>query len=111
MSIMNRLKLIAFVMMALWMGTTTCACSSGGDSDGKTEQKPNQKPDQKPDEGSEETPEPKPEAIPGPSANRKPGIDATSPATVAKSLGLGWNLGNQFDAHNNGDPSETAWGN
>lgn len=108
---MNRLKLIAFVMMALWMGTTTCACSSGGDSDGKTEQKPNQKPDQKPDEGSEETPEPKPEAIPGPSANRKPGIDATSPATVAKSLGLGWNLGNQFDAHNNGDPSETAWGN
>ena len=26
-------------------------------------------------------------------------------------LGIGWNLGNQFDAHNNGVSSETAWGN
>jgi len=26
-------------------------------------------------------------------------------------LGLGWNLGNQFDAFNNGKASETAWGN
>ena len=26
-------------------------------------------------------------------------------------LGLGWNLGNHFDAHNNGVSGETAWGN
>ncbi len=31
-------------------------------------------------------------------------------ATV-RSLGLGWNLGNQLDAINNGVSSETAWGN
>lgn len=31
--------------------------------------------------------------------------------TVAKKLGLGWNLGNQLDAQNNGIASETAWGN
>lgn len=30
---------------------------------------------------------------------------------VAKALGLGWNLGNQLDAHNNGVADETAWGN
>ena len=30
---------------------------------------------------------------------------------AAKSLGLGWNLGNQLDAHNSGVANETAWGN
>lgn len=38
----------------------------------------------------------------------------TSPVTpveMAALLGMGWNLGNQFDAHNNGVASETAWGN
>ena len=30
---------------------------------------------------------------------------------VAKNLGMGWNLGNQFDAYSNGVSSETAWGN
>lgn len=30
---------------------------------------------------------------------------------VAQSLGLGWNLGNQLDAHNNGIANETVWGN
>lgn len=29
----------------------------------------------------------------------------------ARSLGLGWNLGNQMDAHINGTASETVWGN
>lgn len=38
-------------------------------------------------------------------------IDATSSYTVAESLGLGWNLGNQMDAFNNGAASETCWGN
>ena len=31
--------------------------------------------------------------------------------SIAYQLGLGWNLGNQFDAHNNGVANETAWGN
>lgn len=30
---------------------------------------------------------------------------------MAQKLGLGWNLGNHFDAYNNGVSGETAWGN
>lgn len=30
---------------------------------------------------------------------------------VAKSLGMGWNLGNQLDSHSNGIANETIWGN
>lgn len=30
---------------------------------------------------------------------------------MAQKLGLGWNLGNHFDAHNNGVSGETFWGN
>ena len=36
--------------------------------------------------------------------------DAKNPAEVLKAMGMGWNLGNQFDAQNNGVSSETAWG-
>ena len=32
-------------------------------------------------------------------------------ADYAARLGLGWNLGNQFDSYNDGVSSETAWGN
>ncbi len=39
------------------------------------------------------------------------GVTATDPYEVSKQLGLGWNLGNQFDAHINGVADETAWGN
>lgn len=38
-------------------------------------------------------------------------ITSSNPREVVAALGLGWNLGNQFDAHNNGVASETAWGN
>lgn len=38
-------------------------------------------------------------------------IVGDTPWTVAKSLGLGWNLGNQLDANNNGVAGETLWGN
>ena len=31
--------------------------------------------------------------------------------TIARKLGIGWNLGNHFDAHNNGVSGETLWGN
>jgi endoglucanase len=30
---------------------------------------------------------------------------------IARKLGLGWNLGNQMDAHSNGVAGETVWGN
>lgn len=33
------------------------------------------------------------------------------PGDPAASVGLGWNLGNQMDAYNNGVAGETAWGN
>lgn len=32
-------------------------------------------------------------------------------AEVARQIGLGWNLGNQFDSNNNGVSGETLWGN
>lgn len=38
-------------------------------------------------------------------------IDGSSVHTLARSIGLGWNLGNNLDAQNNGKASETAWGN
>lgn len=38
-------------------------------------------------------------------------IEGSTPREVALSLGVGWNLGNQMDAYNNGVSSETAWGN
>lgn len=40
--------------------------------------------------------------------NTMSGSDAMA---IAKSFGLGWNLGNQLDAHNNGIANETSWGN
>lgn len=38
-------------------------------------------------------------------------IVGDTPWTVAQSLGLGWNLGNQLDAYSNGVAGETLWGN
>ena len=38
-------------------------------------------------------------------------ISGETPAEVANSMGLGWNLGNQLDAHNSGYADETCWGN
>lgn len=31
--------------------------------------------------------------------------------SIISKMGMGWNLGNQLDSHNNGVASETAWGN
>lgn len=31
--------------------------------------------------------------------------------SIISQMGMGWNLGNQLDSHNNGVASETAWGN
>ena len=38
-------------------------------------------------------------------------ISGETPAEIANSMGLGWNLGNQLDAHNSGYADETCWGN
>lgn len=37
--------------------------------------------------------------------------DENTSVGYARALGLGWNLGNQFDANNNGVAGETVWGN
>jgi len=34
----------------------------------------------------------------------------SSASQIVADMGAGWNLGNQFEANNNGYPSETAWG-
>lgn len=39
------------------------------------------------------------------------GITGGDAWAVAKSLGLGWNLGNQLDSHDKGVANETAWNN
>ena len=38
-------------------------------------------------------------------------IDGSNAREVALSLGVGWNLGNQMDAHSDGVSGETFWGN
>jgi endoglucanase len=38
-------------------------------------------------------------------------IENVNSLEMARKLGLGWNLGNQLDAHANGVASETSWGN
>ena len=38
-------------------------------------------------------------------------VSGETPWDICASLGLGWNLGNQLDAHNDGIAEETAWGN
>lgn len=42
---------------------------------------------------------------------QKGGIGGATPVEIARSMGMGWNLGNQMDAHNNGIANETCWGN
>lgn len=38
-------------------------------------------------------------------------VEGDNPRNVARSIGLGWNLGNQLDAYREGVARETAWGN
>lgn len=38
-----------------------------------------------------------------------PSLPSNDAVGVARMLGLGWNMGNEMEAHNNGDPDETAW--
>lgn len=52
-----------------------------------------------------------PDPEPGTDWLNEPELQQNHALEVAKELGLGWNLGNQMDAHNSGVASETAWGN
>lgn len=71
-----------------------------------------QSPD-KMDEPVEAAPDPEPTPEPEPDPTPEPGPELTSltPEMVYEAMGLGWNLGNQLDAHANGVSNETCWGN
>lgn len=43
--------------------------------------------------------------------NKEPEPSVDNVESMARKLGMGWNLGNQMDAYNNEVASETAWGN
>lgn len=47
----------------------------------------------------------------GNDSDPQPVPDGSLPWQMAERLGIGWNLGNHFDAHNNGVSGETFWGN
>lgn len=53
-------------------------------------------------------PDPEPET---PDTPDNPDTPTDGSVAFAKSMGLGWNLGNQMDAQNNGKADETCWGN
>lgn len=74
---------LPFMMMA--------ACSSTPAGNELPADKPETPPSEQPS-----TPDPEPSSI--------------SSVEFAESLAPGWNLGNQFDAYNNGVAAETAWG-
>lgn len=40
---------------------------------------------------------------------KDPTLPNNDAVAMAKKIGMGWNLGNQLEANNNGVPSETAW--
>lgn len=44
-------------------------------------------------------------------AGKGSAIDGPDAASIARSMGMGWNLGNQMDAYNNDVANETCWGN
>lgn len=46
-----------------------------------------------------------------PSPTEAPTMKDISAVDIVKELGIGWNLGNSFDASGNGLAAETAWGN
>ena len=118
---MKRKHFYIWLVAAMLMGGTLMSC---GDDDNKTDDPNNQENtenNQNP-ENNQQNPENNQEqtqrAAYTPlqtSAGTIPAdaitlADAKNPAEVLKAMGMGWNLGNQFDAQNNGVSSETAWG-
>ena len=56
-------------------------------------------------------PEPVPDPEPDPEPEPEPELTPLTVDMVHNALGLGWNLGNQLDAHIDGVANETSWGN
>lgn len=81
-------------LLILFVGLTGCSPSSG--ENGGT---------------PEPTPTPSPAPAPDPDPSPGPNLSALTVDMVCDALGLGWNLGNQLDAHANGVSDETCWGN
>ncbi len=98
-------KLTLCVAVATLLASGVMACSEDEESKhDKTENPQNQvSPDNPSDSSTNNQPDNNPEARPC-----KLG-EATTPIAVRNAMGMGWNLGNQFDAYDNGVSSETAW--
>lgn len=99
-------KFLALLLFAASMFTTACGTDDEpieGPSKPSTEQ-PGTSEEQP---GEEQKPEQKPEDNTG----KEPAEQEIDAMAFAQSLGIGWNLGNSFDAHYNGTANETCWGN
>ncbi len=77
-----KLSRLYVVVVALWSVVSACGCGRNSQNGGAS--------------GGDD---PKPAPVENPAL------------VMAARLGLGWNLGNQMDSHNDGVAEETAWGN
>lgn len=97
---MNISKKLAAAAAAVMLLT---ACGSGADTADTSDVQTTAETAAAEDTVSEETAAPEEEA-----ASDWTELDSTQ---ITEEMGLGWNLGNQFEAVVNGTPEETAWGN
>ena len=84
-------------ILILFVGLIASCSPSSGENGGNPEPEPSPSP--------APTPDPEPEPDPEPS------VSSLTVDMVYDAIGLGWNLGNQLDAHANGVSDETCWGN
>ena len=89
------------------LSTSISACST--EKDDPVVQDPVEDPKDDNGDDKQDTPEPEPQPEPEPEPTPEPSLLTVD--MVYDALGLGWNLGNQLDAHNNGISGETFWGN
>lgn len=122
---MKRKQLLLWLAGAIFLGSTLISCGSDDDKteepdpqENNNQQTPSNNNQQTPNNNQDlpETPVQRDSYTPlQNSAGTIPTTDisltdAKNPAEVLKAMGMGWNLGNQFDAHNNGISGETVWG-
>lgn len=101
---MKAKHIFAYLLMAA-VSVSSVACSTEKE---KEEEPPTTVTPDKPDDDPAKPGEEQPGEQPG----EEPADDVAPVITeVYEKMGLGWNLGNQFDAHVNGVSGETAWGN
>ena len=101
-----------FFLLIAFLAFSFLSFESCNDSkDDKTDsQDPSQEVPQEPDNKSNPNQEQKQETVEFPEGEFSL-EQAKTPAEIVKAMGLGWNLGNQMDAHENGVSNETCWGN